>query len=61
MRFDVLLMWVRDLKRQGYDVDRALPPEGANEIMTAMKRGDVERAARLVDEAYRRLEDLVEG
>lgn len=61
MRFDVMLMWVRDLKQEGYDVDRALPSEAADEIMAAMKRGDVERASRLVDEAYRRLENLAEG
>jgi len=58
-RFDVLVLWQRQLRSQGYPVDRVLPNERLNQIEGLMKAGNIPEATRLIDQAYRDLERMV--
>jgi len=58
-RLRLLKAWVGELKEQGYPVDHVLPPLKMRKIDDLLQGGNLRRASRLVDQAYRALEQMV--
>jgi len=58
-RLHVLQAWIRELKRQGYPVEHVLPAPKMRRIEDLRRRGNLQRASILVDQAYKALEQMV--
>ena len=58
-RLDVLVMWIGELNKQGYPVGQLMPPSDVQHIRNLVLQNQATEAGRLIDEAYRKLEQLV--
>jgi hypothetical protein len=58
-RLDVLVMWIGELNNKGYTSGQLIPPSEVQHIKDLILQNQATEAGRLIDEAYRKLEQLV--
>ncbi len=58
-RLHILQAWWRELKREGYPVEHILPALRMRRIENLRRRGNLQQASVLVDQAFRALEQMV--
>jgi MFS family permease len=58
-RLDVLVMWIGELNSQRYPVGQLMPPSEVQRIRSLILQNQTVEAGRLIDDAYRKLEQLV--